>query len=65
MAKMIYSDYNERMIHKGFTMGKHPYLDHYTWYETDEYYYRDITDDIRITLETAEKMAAEGKLVWD
>ena len=38
---MIWSESQERMVNKGFTLNGR----HYTWNDADEVYYRDDTDD--------------------
>ena len=61
---MIYSEANERMIHKGFTFenvyGEH----HFTWNEADEVYYSDEVDDKYYFLDTAEKYVETRSNYW-
>lgn len=58
--KMIWSESNKRMIHKGFTFivckrnGKE-YKEHFTWNEEDELYYNDEIEDDYYSLGTAER----------
>lgn len=72
--KMIWSENEERMIHKGFTFivykrnGKE-YKEHFTWNEEDELYYNDETDEDYYSLNIAERQVArwelEGVGSWD
>lgn len=65
MAKMIYSENNERMIHSGFTTEK---AWHFTWNEADEMYYNDADEDLPgIELDTLDLLVADDLFIgqWD
>lgn len=60
--KMIWSDNNNRMIHKGFTY----HNKHFTWNESDEMYYYDESEELRFYLDTAEYYADQDNgIIWD
>jgi hypothetical protein len=58
---MIYSEYNEGMIHKGFTYGHK----HYTWCEADEMYWRDDVEGDGYDIYQAESLSNRCMIDWD